>query len=185
MTITYPFCTVVGHDLRIPRQADSITTSATDGDVTTPPEAYIGTTDINEKSSGKSNHVITILLGTLVTLFVLVICLISIATIATLWGCKMNHRRRMERELVLRTKHDIFEGVPNAVLVATESSCKDPTYNVSDSNSTETLKVTETPGPVELLELAVSPSLVGGALVHVESGVAVDNTTTTQERAEK
>lgn len=61
------------------------------------------------------NRLVKILSGTLLSLVALSVALVGIAVVSVLWGCKMKRRRRIQRELVERTQHDIFEGVPNAI----------------------------------------------------------------------
>lgn len=129
------YCVLGG--LRVLRQIDPVTTSeeVTTPSIATPPSA---TTDFAtpRPTSGKGSNdayvgrLIGIVIGTLVGTFVLVFGLGVATVLAVVWGCKIKRRRRIQRDLVLRTKHDIFEGVPN--YIASESTSD---RNVSDSPS--------------------------------------------------
>lgn len=145
--------TVVGN-LRVLQQAqttepfpsDSTPNTAAEGSGTTPLPATTdpATAGDNEatptrapKPPGKdsnsaSRQLIAILLGTLAAMFIVVVILGVVTALAVLWGLKMNRRRRIERDLVLRTKHDIFEGIPN--VIASESTDDCPLH-VLDSSS--------------------------------------------------
>ena len=61
-----------------------------------------------------NDRVVSILSGSLVAMFLLVMGMTGIAMVGFLWGYKMSQRRKRAQALVTRTKHDIFEGVPNA-----------------------------------------------------------------------
>lgn len=78
-------------------------------------------------------HLIGIIFGTLTALLLLALIAGVAIALALVWACKTRRRRRIERDLVLRTKHDIFEGVPN--YVASESGEEDPFHNVLDASS--------------------------------------------------
>ncbi len=72
--------------------------------------------------------IVDILASTLVTLIVIVIIFIAVIIILIVVVVKVNRRRKVERDLVLRTKQDIFEGVPSGVTQEEMSSITK--YNV-------------------------------------------------------
>ena len=129
--LAYYLVTAVDIDMRIPRQAETDEGDEATSSGSSPPGTTPGTTD------GSSDHVIAILVGTLAAMCVVVLSLAAVTTLAIVWGFKMSRRRREERELVLRTKHDIFEGVPN--YTQPDSPHEDPFHNVLDSASPTSL----------------------------------------------
>lgn len=55
-----------------------------------------------------------ILAGATIAMVVMIVVFVVIIVLLVVLVCKVSRRRRLERDLVLRTKQDIFEGVPNA-----------------------------------------------------------------------
>ena len=64
---------------------------------------------------GTSNKLVKILSGTLIATIVVILAFIVLVIVLIFAVVKINRRRKLERELVLRTKQDIFEGVPNGI----------------------------------------------------------------------
>lgn len=128
--------------MRFPRQdIPDITLPIDESGETTPPGSSPPRTTDDTQDDAPSRSVIGILLGTLAAMFVIVVALSAVAALAVVWGCKMSRRRREERELVLRTKHDIFEGVPN--YTQPDSPQEDPFHNVLNSASPTSLEGSE------------------------------------------
>lgn len=150
---------VLESDGRYPRQAtgeettatpsapDSITPISTTLGLTTYPHAP-GSPKPTKKPGFSTRKIVGILVGTVGSLIVLVLALGAVSTITVICLIKMSRRRREDLDLVLRTKHDIFEGVPN---VATSDCVEaDPCHNVLDSSPTLVEGVGEGRGAFEL-----------------------------------
>ena len=73
------------------------------------------TTEPTEPDLESNDKLVRILSGTLISMVVLILVLAVTTVVVTIWGCRMRRRRRIQRDLVERTKHDIFEGVPNVI----------------------------------------------------------------------
>ncbi len=85
----------------------------------------------DKPDSERTTKLIKILVGTLAALAGIIFILTVVVTLTVIWGCQMNRRRREERDLVMRTKQDIFEGVPN---LATDSLPNSPIHNKVDTS---------------------------------------------------
>ena len=123
-----------GYGVRAPRQADMLTT---DPALTPDTAAMPSTTPTPPNDNSSSRKLIGALVGSLTGMFVIVIVLAAVTVGSVVWGWKMSSRRREQMDLVLRTKHDIFEGVPNVSRGRSVSggSSEDPQHNVLDSAS--------------------------------------------------
>lgn len=96
------------------------------------------------------------------TMFIVILLLALVIVLVIVWSCKTSHRRREERELVLRTKHDIFEGVPNLGLCGdTNTTGGAPVHNVLNSSPTveRSIELKPSEGNTELNLSDVSKSL--------------------------
>lgn len=172
-----PMIVVADSGQRVPRQADptpdstppstEVSNDTTGGDVETTPSSLPSTTEGSTDSNTGSRQVIAILLGTLAAMFVVVLSLSTITSLVVVWGCKISRRRRIERDLVLRTKHDIFEGVPN--FTTSGSSGENPFHNVLDSSSPTALIGTES-GVFELTAGTTKSTSVGVATDTQQDG---------------
>ena len=85
-----------------------------------------------------------ILAGTLIAMIVVVLGFIVVVVVLILVLVKVNRRRKMDRELVLRTKQDIFEGIPSGVTPDELSSISK--YNVDSMLATSPVKTSSTKG---------------------------------------
>lgn len=85
----------------------------------------------------KTISLIKILAGSLGAMVIITLVLAIVIVVVVIWGLKMRQRRRVQRDLVLRTKHDIFEGVSNAMSCETAGDGSVPMHNVIDSSSPE------------------------------------------------
>lgn len=106
------------------------------------------TPPMSSQPDTKAVQLIHILVGTLVAMFVLsvVMCVVIVAMV--IWGCKVARHRREQRELVLRTKHVIFEGISNAISTENivgnpmHTPMHNPMHKVLDSSPTLERNVT-------------------------------------------
>lgn len=123
----------------------SPTTDGTSSDTT---NVTTASSDASSQPDTKAVQLIHILVGTLVAMFVLsvVMCVVIVAMV--IWGCKVARHRREQRELVLRTKHVIFEGISNAISTENivgnpmHTPMHNPMHKVLDSSPTLERNVT-------------------------------------------
>ena len=96
--------------------------------------------------SPRAVRLIQILAGSLGATVLLTIALAAVVVVMVIWGVRTKRRRRVERDLVLRTKHDIFEGVSNAVSCETDHGREMAMHNVIDSSPERTVNVSSEEG---------------------------------------
>ena len=106
------------HHIR--RQAETSTTTAE----TVPETSNAGTTATNTERRprppmndgySEDNVLISLFVGILLGVTVVLASCSVLTAVAIFWGYKIKKRRQRDRDLVVRTKKDIFEGVPNVI----------------------------------------------------------------------
>ena len=97
------------------------------------PRTSTGTTKNTENAA---TEFIKILVGSLAAVTVLMITFCILSALMVAWGCHMKKHRNEQRELVLRTKQDIFEGVSNAasIIASHDVDLKLPVHNTINTS---------------------------------------------------
>lgn len=125
----------------LPSSTDNIiTTTMTDTSPVTSrnsrprPRTSTGTTKNTENAA--TERFIKILVGSLAAVTVLMITFCILSALMVAWGCHMKKHRNEQRELVLRTKQDIFEGVSNAasIIASHDVDLKLPVHNTINTS---------------------------------------------------
>jgi len=121
-------------------------------------------TTSSTSSSSQPQKLVEILAGTLIAMVIIILGFLVAVIVLILVLVKINRRRKLDRELVTRTKQDIFEGVPSGVTPEEMSSISK--YNVDSL-------LTSSPGKTSSDEgegLAEEVGLNGFGVEGVESG---------------
>lgn len=96
---------------------------------------------------------IEILAGSLVAALVLALGLAIVVIILVVRGVRLRQRRREQRDVVLRMKHDIFEGVSNAIVTSEGAGDGDvPVHNVIDSSPERTVECSNEDSTTPVIE---------------------------------